>query len=78
MHPILQRMHWLDANVLYKEKVDRCLEWLVSNGITGKRFMDFFQGECASSDLGMYTRLVQMIEKDKEKTTLIYGKDFVK
>lgn len=56
-------------------KLDRALQWLVSNGITGIHFISWFKGECKGSDLEMHRLLLAGLDNSALKP-IIAGRNF--
>lgn len=75
LQKIAERLEWLTFH-FPSGKLESALEWLIRNGQTGKRFLDFVQFECASSNLELQRRLLMELEKTKEYRRLHAVKDF--
>jgi hypothetical protein len=50
------------------------LEWLIAQGLTGDRFMDFVYNDCAASGLELIRHLTMRLERDR-KTRSLYSAD---
>ncbi len=74
VHAITFRLHFLD-NHFPPNKLDRALAWLVLNGISGTKFLDWFKVECKSSDLEMHRLLVSVVDNADLKP-VIAGRNF--
>lgn len=46
------------------------LRWIVNNGLTGRKFLDFVQGDCHRSGLEMIRYLTMRLERERELRTL--------
>ncbi len=42
------------------------LKWLIRNRLTGRRLLDFFNGECQRSFLGLISFVVMRLEREQE------------
>ena len=74
-HAVTAQLHYLD-NHFPSEKLDAALYWLLKNGIKGKRFVEWFKGDCAGSQLEMHRHLLARLEKTRGLAPVFAGKDF--
>ena len=63
MHAILTKMHYLDS-MFPRDKLEPALRYLVRQGITGDRFVDWYGTKCFGSDLEMHRELMRVVETD--------------
>jgi hypothetical protein len=75
MHAVFQALHFLDCHAPI-DKLDAMLGWLISNKLTGGKFLEFLRGECRGSYLELQRTLLMRIEKVRIKKPILIGKDF--
>lgn len=51
------------------------LKWLIRNRLTGRRLLDFFNGECQRSFLGLISFVVMKLEREQE-TRAVRAREF--
>lgn len=59
-------------------KLEKALSWLIAQGFTGPRFVEWFKFECMSSNLEMHRKLLEAVEKlpRGERRRIRAGVDF--
>lgn len=73
MHAVLQPLCFLDMH-MHPEAFDLSMKWLIRNGLTGAKFVEFYQ-TIGGSDLELQRRLLMQLESTKEYKRLYAGKD---
>lgn len=53
-----------------EKMLEPALKWLVRNQLTGQKFLDFVQGECARSGLELIRNLTMRLEREKKVRAL--------
>lgn len=75
VHAIVTRLFYLDVHFPVA-RLDAALRWLIRNSLTGDRFLQFVDGDCAGSNLELHRKLIAATEKEKKTRPIFAGKDF--
>lgn len=73
-HPVAWRLYFLESH-FPPHKLDTALRWLISNGLTGAKFLNWFSAECHNSDLEMHRKLLEVVD-NAPLERVIAGKNF--
>ena len=75
MHRVLKPIHFIYLH-MYPAKFLWSLDYLIAQGLVGKRFVDFYMDDCKGSDLEFQRYLLQKVTQES-KAVLYAGKDVV-
>lgn len=74
VHEITVRLYFLDDH-FPPDKLEKALKWLISNNLTGRRFVSWFNHVCSKSDLELHRNLLAVVD-NSDQTPLIAGRNF--
>lgn len=74
IHPVCQRLYFLDQHFPL-EKLDAALRWLIDNGLTGRKFLAWYQAACKGSDLELHRTLLSVVDNAK-LAPIVSGRNF--
>lgn len=76
-HVIASRLHYLDCH-FPGDKLKPAIRWLIQNGLTGARFVEFVNQDCSGSNLELHRMLLAILYREHKKAVhILAGKDFV-
>lgn len=73
-HGVTTRLHYLDSH-FPPNKILLALEYLISNKIKGRKFLEWYQTTCLNSDLTMMAELMRVVEHEQRRRVLLAHKD---
>lgn len=70
---LLPLMHQLTS---YRD-IDRILNWLIMNNLTGKNLEEWIKGNFENSVMSMVKWIIMHQNKEKDYRPIIYGRDWI-